>query len=376
MAINFIRGNILSDNLVRGSNISIQSSPLSNRDVLFVDVVNANVGINTAAATHTLTVWGNCNIRDTIEAGNLATPGDVSAAGNVTGNIGNFTDIVVDNIDIGNIIGGGNLQVESITSNTFVSAVGDVVASNVSATGNVAGNIGVFNDLVVGNIDLGNLVSGGNLQVESVTANLYLSAVGDVTGSNVTATGNVVGGNLTTAGNIDGANVNVTGDISAAGNITAANFSGTGNISLGNLTVANTTISTGLASGNITLAPTGSSLAIIDTTTGLVVATGDTGQRPAGAPAGTLRFNTDIERLEVYDGAEWDPVVSEVTNQTITGDGSTVTFVLDRASTAAAALIMLNGVVQLPAVAYTITGNALTFAQAPESTDVIDIRFL
>ena len=69
-------------------------------------------------------------------------------------------------------------------------------------------------------------------------------------------------------------------------------------------------------------------------------------------------------------------MVSEVTNQTITGNGSTVTFVLDRASTAAAALIMLNGVVQLPAVAYTITGNALTFAQAPESTDVIDIRFL
>jgi hypothetical protein len=381
MAINFIRGNILSDNLVRGSNLSVQSSSLA-RDILFVDVVNGNVAVNTSSTTHTFTVNGNCNISDTIEAGNLTTPGFISATGNISGNIGNFTDIIVGNIDIGNIIGGGNLQVESITSNTFVSAIGNVMAGNVSAIGNVTGNIGVFNDIIVGNIDLGNLVSGGNLQVESVTANLYLSAVGNVTGGNLTtagaivATGNVTGGNLTTAGNVSGNNINATGDISATGNITAANFSSTGNVSLGNLSVSNTTISTSLGNGNVTIAPTGTALAVIDTTTGLVVATGDTGQRPAGAPAGTLRFNTDTERLEVYDGAEWDQVASDVTNQTLTGDGSTVIFLLDRASTTAAALIMLNGVVQLPAVAYSITGNTLTFTQAPESTDVIDIRFL
>jgi hypothetical protein len=80
--------------------------------------------------------------------------------------------------------------------------------------------------------------------------------------------------------------------------------------------------------------------------------------------------------LEIYDGAEWDSVVSDVTNQTLNGDGSTLVFALDRDSTTAASLIMLNGVVQLPTVAYTVAGNVLTFSQAPESTDVIDVRFL
>jgi len=373
MAINFIRGNILSDNLVRGSNLSVQSSSLSNRDVLFVDVTYGNVGINTAATTHTLTVWGNCNIRDTIEAGNIETPGAISATGNVTGNVGNFNDIVVGNIDIGNIIGGGNLQVESITSNTFVSAVGNVLAGNVSAAGNVEANIGVFNDIVVGNIDLGNLISGGNLQVESLTANTYVSAVGNVIGGNilsnsvVSAQGNITSsGNISATGNVSGGNIITSGNISAAGNITAANFSSTGNVSLGNLTVANTTISTTLGNGNITLAPTGSQLVIIDTSTGLVVPTGDSGTRPATPPAGTLRFNTDSERLEVYDGSEWDLVTSEVTNQTLNGDGSTLIFTIDRVSTSAATLIMLNGVVQLPDVAYSVSGNLLTFTQAPE----------
>ena len=375
MAINFIRGNILSDNLVRGANLSVQSSSLA-RDVLFVDVINGNVGINTLSTTHTLTVNGNCNIANTLEAGNLETAGDISSLGNVTANIGNFEDIIVGNIDIGNIIGGGNLQVESITSNTFVSAVGNVVAGNVSTVGNVTGNVGIFNDIQVGNIDLGNLISGGNLQVESLTANTYVSAVGNVTGGNIETSGAVSANTVTATGNVSGGNLTTPGDISAAGNITAANFSATGNLNLGNLTVSNTTISTSLGNGNITLQPTGLALAVIDTVTGIVIPVGNTAQRPAPAPTGTVRFNTDSVRLELYDGSGWEDIAANVTNQVLNGDGSTTIFVLDRASTSAATLVAINGVLQLPNTAYTVTGNSIAFNQAPESTDVIDIRFL
>jgi hypothetical protein len=49
---------------------------------------------------------------------------------------------------------------------------------------------------------------------------------------------------------------------------------------------------------------------------------------------------------------------------------------LDRDSTTAATLIMLNGIVQLPTTAYSVSGNTLTFTQAPETNDIIDIRFL
>jgi hypothetical protein len=42
-------------------------------------------------------------------------------------------------------------------------------------------------------------------------------------------------------------------------------------------------------------------------------------------------------------------------------------------------LIMLNGVVQLPTTAYSVSpspGNTLIFTEAPVSTDVIDVRYL
>lgn len=149
-----------------------------------------------------------------------------------------------------------------------------------------------------------------------------------------------------------------------------------GNVNLGNLSVSNTTISANIANANITLTPSGTGVVVIDTTTGLVVPSGNTAQQPSPAATGTVRFNTDIVRLEVYDGTEWDSVVAGVTNQLTTGDGSTLVFTLDRDSTTAATLIMFNGVVQIPTVAYTVAGNLVTFAEAPLSTDVIDIRFL
>lgn len=151
-----------------------------------------------------------------------------------------------------------------------------------------------------------------------------------------------------------------------------------GNITLGNLAIANTTITANIANGNITLEPVGTGLVYIDTTTGLVVPTGNTAQQPTGV-TGTIRFNTDSTRLEVYDGTSWEDVVANITNQVITsGDGSTVVFTLDRDATAASILVSINGVVQVPGVSYsyTVTGNQITFADAPISTDVIDIRFL
>jgi len=148
---------------------------------------------------------------------------------------------------------------------------------------------------------------------------------------------------------------------------------------LGNLTISNTTISTSLANATITLQPTGTGLVTIDTTTGFVIPVGNTAQRPNPATQGTVRFNTTTARVEVYDGSEWDQIASGVTNQTANGDGSTTTFTLDRATTTAAVLIMLNGVVQVPGTAYNMSPNpssSLVFTEAPATGDVIDIRFL
>ena len=153
-----------------------------------------------------------------------------------------------------------------------------------------------------------------------------------------------------------------------------------GNLTLGNLTVANTTITANVTNGNITLDPVGTGTVIIDTTTGLVIPVGNTVQRPGTPSTGTLRFNTSLTEAEIWDGTQWTGVgggnVAAVTDQQITPDGTSTVYALDQSATNGTILVSFNGVSQLPGVAYTVSGNSITFSQAPETTDIIDIRFL
>lgn len=191
--------------------------------------------------------------------------------------------------------------------------------------------------------------------------------------------GNVVidsAGNISAGGNYinDLAEPSVNSDAATKFYVDSA----TGNVvaNLGNIIFTNTTISTSLANASLTLLPTSNNVVIIDTVSGLILPVGDTSQRPGSAQIGTLRFNSDTARLEVYDGAEWDSVVGGVTAQVITPDGSSLIYTLDRDSTTPATLVALNGVIQLPIVAYTVSGNTITFTEAPLTTDIVDIRFL
>jgi hypothetical protein len=148
---------------------------------------------------------------------------------------------------------------------------------------------------------------------------------------------------------------------------------------LGNLTISNTTVSSGLANATITIQPTGTGLVSIDTTTGLILPVGNTAQRPSPGATGTVRFNTTTSLIEVYNGNAWASTSTAVTNQTLNGDGSTYTFTLNRSTTTAAVLVMLNGITQVPNQAYAMAPNPsanLVFTEAPATSDVIDIRFL
>jgi hypothetical protein len=146
---------------------------------------------------------------------------------------------------------------------------------------------------------------------------------------------------------------------------------------LGNIIFSNNTISSSSANATIVIQPTGTGVVTIDTTTGLVLPTGNTVQRPGSPSTGTLRFNTNSTDVEVWDGTQWTNVggTALITNQYITGDGSNTVFTLNQTTTSASIIVSTNGVVQFPDVAYTVAGNLITFAEAPVSTDVIDIRF-
>lgn len=216
-------------------------------------------------------------------------------------------------------------------------------------------------------------ITNTNLGINTLSPVSEFEVVGNIT------VGNIVIANI---GNISAGNVNINNLANPVANTDAATkfYVDTFAVSnIGNLTVSNTTITTTLANGNITLSATGNQLVYISGTSGFVMPVGNTSQRPTPAITGTLRFNSDYSRIEYYDGVEWDIVAGGITNETLNGDGSTVAFTLSRQTTTAAALIMLNGVVQLPGTAYNMSPNPsvnLIFTEAPVSSDVIDIRYL
>lgn len=152
-----------------------------------------------------------------------------------------------------------------------------------------------------------------------------------------------------------------------------------GNVNIGNLSIANTTITTDGTIANIYIQPTGNGIVSINATTGLILPVGNTAQRPNPAVTGTTRFNTNTTLVEVYNGNAWSSTSTTVTNQTLYGDGSNTTFTLNRSTTTAAALIMLNGITQVPDQSYYMDPSPsanLVFSEAPDPGDIIDIRFL
>jgi hypothetical protein len=131
---------------------------------------------------------------------------------------------------------------------------------------------------------------------------------------------------------------------------------------IGNLQFANSTV-------------THSNVFVFNSNTAIQVPIGGTAQRPSGAN-GMIRYNTDTPALEYFNGSIWIPITNTVTDQQITGDGVSTTFTLDQETSTVGIIVSINGTLQRPASAYTVTGDQLTFTETPEATDVIDVRFL
>jgi hypothetical protein len=152
------------------------------------------------------------------------------------------------------------------------------------------------------------------------------------------------------------------------------------NANIGNLQISNTTITTTLANGNITLTATGTQFVQVTGTGSLIIPAGNTAQRPSPEVTGMIRINTQLNQIEGYDGTSWVAGSgTTVTNQVLYGNGTATTFTLDRSTTTAAVLVILNGITQVPDQSYSMVPNPsanLVFTEAPETSDVIDIRFL
>lgn len=341
-----------------------------------------------------------------------------------------YTDTVTSNTTI-NITGyanlyTGNLEVETLA--TFV----DISTGNISATGyvNVDGNVSggniISNALITGvTLDIsGNAIVRGNMTVEG---NLTYINVDDLrvedpiiilgTGPNgnaltsddgfdrgvymeyyTTGLGNAfVGwqnstGEMLIAADVDFASNNVV-NINEYGTFNAGNASlqslnlslsgGNGNAIIGNIeNVSGTSQLTGkviIGDSTVNGANTANAALAFGATTSVLVPTGNSAQRPGTPVTGMLRFNTTTDSLEFYDADGWTSagsVFTVVVSDQFTGNGVANTFTLSEESSTAGTIVAINGIVQIPTTAYAVSGNVLTFTEAPEVSDVIDARII
>ena len=238
----------------------------------------------------------------------------------------------------------------------------------------------------------------------------------DFTSNAVVVAGNVDAANFVTTGNVDSGNVNVTAlittaDIDATGTVTANIIEANTQANIANIVISGDDITgtngivtvngagadvdfrvSGDTETNLLVVDAGSDSVLIGTATAttdvafkigttnsMMVPVGNTAERPGTPVTGMLRFNTTEDTLEYYDSDSWESVSTDFTviqADSFTGNGTQTIFGLSANSTTAATIVAINGVVQQPTTAYSVSGNLLTFTEAPEATDVIDARIL
>jgi hypothetical protein len=160
--------------------------------------------------------------------------------------------------------------------------------------------------------------------------------------------------------------------------IAGARYSGTfgvGGGDTGAFTFTDNRLQTTSTNEEIIIEPAGTGYVAIDTTSGLIIPVGTTGQR-SSAQTGMIRFNSTDGQVEVYNGSSWQGVGStnSVTLDEFDGDNSTTDFTLSRAGTAGSVWVAINGITQEFTNTYSVSGSTLTFNEAPSSGDKIQVR--
>lgn len=427
MALARINGPMLQANLERqGQNISIDAAA-------YFDVNNYRVGINKSVPAYTLDISGNAHLGNLYILGNT-----ISTDPGYKLNLGNISNLQINGGAANYVIytdGAGNLTfgnldtlsgLEGFTAN-YITLGSNTVGALASNAGSFTVNTTVTDSVATLNQILGNItnsagsvihvlgnISSGNINSGTITGAFYGNLYG-----NVTATGNISGtfvGNLygNVTGNING---NVTGTVLTAyqpnittvgtlNNLTVTANTVSGNIITNGLFYANgaawnfgstygnanvaaylPTYTGNLSPGNITsvfygnvhadvITPYQTAVTVFNNTGAIGLPSGSNVQYPTSNVAGYLRYNNSISTLEFYNGSSWVAVTNSIADQTITPDGVNQTYNLIQTTTAAGILVSINGTVQRPGTAYTVSGTTITFTEVPLVTDIVDVRYI
>jgi hypothetical protein len=318
--------------------------------------------------------------------------GNISFGNISTSGLATLNSLVVNNSSQLN----GALGVTGTVTSSGVVNVTNTTASTSSSTGalTVAGGTGV-----AGNVYVGNAVVAGNgiMSVSTFTGTYsdgilvdYTSGLGrvsvgtgdgisfynatDVTRSlllSIASNGNVViPATTATSGTTTGAltvagGAGIAGDIQVGGNVYAGNL---------NIGTGTATLSTITSSANVTITAAGG-IVNLNATGALQLPSGITSQELALA-AGAIRYNQTTSSIEWFNGSAWTTMTGSIADQQITPDGVSQTFTLNQTSTNNSVLVSINGTLQQPGLAYSVSGTSITFSEVPLTSDLIDVRFI
>lgn len=307
---------------------------------------NSNLQLGAAGSGIVMVPNNNVEISNDLTVGGTITVGDINSSGTITANRFSTGNILIDdnfitttdtNSDLElRANGTGTITVPSndVEINQGLTVSGNTDLRDLNITGSVAhiGNAAQTGNFeLIGALDIiGTVTVSGTTQFEDVrisgntvtttqsNSNLNLTANGSGTVS-------IPNNDVAVAGTLSVSGVLFVGAINSTGTITANNFTtgdiliddnfittttsnsnlelranGNGNIALADLLVNNSTIS---SASDITFTP-GSQVVIINATGALRLPIGTTAERPA-ATAGQIRFNSELNRYEGYNGVNW-----------------------------------------------------------------------
>jgi hypothetical protein len=231
-----------------------------------------------------------------------------------------------------------------------------------------------FADTNVPTAVVGNVVYVVGARYTGITG---ISRFGNVTVGNISINGNTLTSNA--------AGITLTGNVTSGAVLTNGLFYPNGQPYNFGSTYSNANVAAYLPyyGGNIlantitvdTITPNNNPVTVFDAVTAVGIPAGSTADRPTPV-AGYMRFNSDTLAMEYYDGAAWVSVTNTILDQQLAPDGTSKTYSLDQTSTQVGIIVSINGTLQHPGTAYTVTGDQITFTETPLVTDLVDIRFL
>lgn len=333
MAVGRISGPLLKANLLRKDLMPLAEQNLAfETDLLYIDVINGRIGVKTTTPAYDLDVNGTTRTSN-LEVTTTATLATFTIVGDTISSTSSNINLTPQGTNP--VVYQGTIVVDQLRINTnTIATTGTDTNLEITTTGtgkvNFNSSVEVFGDLhatgtitadgniQLGNADTDNIVFTGEVNSDilpntDTTYNLgstlkrwyhLYSNINNVTTTNST---------YLYADNVQTTGIDITGNTIST-RVTNAdlhlNTSGTGGVRIGNLKFLNNTV-TNVSTNAITeFTETGSGYVRIAGTNGVVIPSGGSNTRPqlAFQEVGMIRFNSDLQLVEVFNGNAWTSV--------------------------------------------------------------------